>query len=69
SEKGGILDDKGTGYFKDTGSYPSLNKQTSPLTSWNPGSNYSYRVQTPQYTKDFVTKYAGSQSTTLVFGY
>ncbi|MCY7879376.1 hypothetical protein MOB05_20005, partial [Bacillus spizizenii] len=25
--------------------------------------------QTPQYTKDFVTKYAGSQSTTLVFGY
>lgn len=35
SEKGGILDDKGTGYFKDIGSYPSLNKQTSPLTSWN----------------------------------
>lgn len=69
SEKGGILDDKGTGYFKDIGSYPSLNKQTSPLTSWNPGSNYSYRVQTPQYTKEFVTKYAGSQSTTLVFGY
>ncbi len=69
SEKGGILDDKGTGYFKDIGSYPSLNKQTSPLTSWNPGSNYSYRVQTPEYTKEFVTKYAGSQSTTLVFGY
>lgn len=68
SEKGGILDDKGTGFFKDVGSFPQIKNKTSPSTNWNPKSNYSYEVRTPEYTKEFVTKYAGSSNTTLVFG-
>lgn len=68
SEKGYILDDKGTGYFKDVGSYPQVKNKTSPSISWNPKNNYSYQVSTPQYAKDFVTKYAGSSNKELVFG-
>ncbi|MDU8675158.1 pectate lyase family protein [Paenibacillus polymyxa] len=68
SEKGGILDDKANGEFKDVGSFPAITNQKSPVTRWNPSKNYSYQVQTPEYTKEFVTKYAGSSNTTLVFG-
>lgn len=68
SEKGGILDDKANGEFKDVGSFPAINNQKSRVTNWNPSKNYSYQVQTPEYTKEFVTKYAGSSNTTLVFG-
>lgn len=72
SEKGGILDDKGTGAFTDSSSYPTITYKTSPRTSWNPANNYSgYKVQTPDYAKAFATSWAGSQnsSSTLVFGY
>lgn len=68
SEKGGILDDKGSGQFRDVGSFGSIRNQKSRVTSWNPKSNYSYEVRTPEYTKEFVTKYAGSSNKTLVFG-
>lgn len=62
SEKGGILDDKGNGDFKDVGSFPAISNQKSRVTNWNPSKNYSYQVQTPEYTKEFVTKYAGSSN-------
>ncbi|MHA7582303.1 pectate lyase family protein [Paenibacillus vandeheii] len=68
AEKGGILDDKGNGEFTDTGSTPALSSPSSPQTSWRPSTNYSYEVQTASYAREFVTNYAGSSNTTLVFG-
>lgn len=68
AEKGGILDDKGNGEFTDTGSTPALSAPRSPKTNWRPSSNYSYEVRDANYTREFVTKYAGSSNTTLVFG-
>ena len=68
AEKGGILDDKGNGEFTDTGSTPALSAPRSPKTNWRPSNNYSYEVRDANYTREFVTKYAGSSNTTLVFG-
>ncbi|KAA8782864.1 pectin lyase [Paenibacillus amylolyticus] len=68
AEKGGILDDKGKGEFTDTGSTPALNSPVSPKTNWRPSNNYSYQVESAAYAREFVTKYAGSSNTTLVFG-
>lgn len=68
AEKGGILDDKGKGEFTDTGSTPALSAKSSPKTNWRPSTNYSYEVQSASYAREFVTKYAGSSNTTLVFG-
>lgn len=67
SQRDGALDDKGNGQFIDVGSNVKFN-QKSPVTSWNPHSNYAYKVNTAQYAKDFTQKYAGSQNTTLIFG-
>jgi len=68
AEKGGILDDKANGEFTDTGSTPALSAPKSPKTNWRPSSNYSYEVRDASYAREFVTKYAGSSNTTLVFG-
>ncbi len=68
AEKGGILDDKANGEFTDSGSTPALNAPRSPRTNWRPSSNYSYEVRDANYAREFVTKYAGSSNTTLVFG-
>lgn len=72
SEKGGILDDKGTGAFTDNGSYPSFAYKTSPRVNWNPSYNYTgYKVQTAEYAKAFAISWSGAKdsSSTLVFGY
>jgi pectin lyase len=70
---GGILDDKGNGYFIDIGSYPSYSskyyRQISPSTNWKPSKYYNYQVDSPIYTKEFVQKYAGSSNQRLVFGH
>lgn len=68
SEKNGMLDDKGTGTFTDSGSYPALPNKTSPPSKWTPSSNYAYVAKTAQEAKQFTTEYAGAQSARLVFG-
>jgi len=69
---GNILDDKANGSFTDKGSYPTVSGQSSPQTSFNPAGSYSgYRVETPEYARQFAISWAGSQnsSSSWVFGY
>ncbi|ANE76004.1 pectin lyase [Dickeya solani] len=68
SSNKGMLDDKGTGTFTDTGSTPSITNQTSSASKWAPSSNYSYTLKTVSEAKTFTQKYAGVQSSSLTFG-
>ncbi|XP_033225782.1 pectin lyase-like [Belonocnema kinseyi] len=63
-----VLDDKGNGYFKDVGSKNMPNNQKSKTTSWYPSSDYSYVIRDPEYSREFCTKFSGSQNQELVFG-
>ena len=68
TEGNAVLDDKGTGYFTDVGSTNMVDDQISGATTWNPASDYSYDVNTPDYSREFCIKYSGAQSTEWVFG-
>ncbi|MFB3304511.1 pectate lyase [Pseudomonas sp. AMR01] len=68
SESNGMLDDKGTGTFTDTGSVPAITNQKSPKAQWTALSNYTYTLKTAAQAKDFTVKNAGAQSVSLVFG-
>ncbi|MBT2634141.1 pectate lyase [Bacillus sp. ISL-26] len=65
NEKGGMIDDYGTAQFTDIGSFPALKAPKSPLTSWNPKTNYSYRTLSSQDAKNYAQSYAGAQNSTL----
>ncbi|WJY14514.1 hypothetical protein PCO82_18825 [Pectobacteriaceae bacterium CE90] len=68
SSTNGMLDDKGTGTFTDTGSTPSITNQTSSQSKWSPSSNYSYSLKSVSAAKTFASNYAGVQSSSLTFG-
>ncbi len=68
SSSNGMLDDKGTGTFTDTGSVPSITNQTSPKSQWTASSNYSYTAKTAAAAKTFAAANAGAKSSALVFG-
>ncbi|KAG4068064.1 hypothetical protein HA402_011397 [Bradysia odoriphaga] len=70
SSNNGMLDDKGTGTFTDTGSYPSITNQKSPKSTWTASSNYAYTLKSAADAKTHTSKYAGAQSSTSnwVFG-
>lgn len=67
NEKGGMIDDYGTAQFKDVGSFPALTAPKSPLTGWNPRTNYSYSAMTAQNAKNYAQSYAGAQNSALVY--
>lgn len=64
----GMLDDKGTGTFTDTGSIPAITNQKSPKAQWTASSNYAYSAKSASEAKTFAAANAGAKSTTLVFG-
>ena len=64
----GMLDDKGTGTFTDTGSVPAITNQKSPQSQWSAASNYSYVAKTATEAKTFAATNAGAKSAALVFG-
>lgn len=68
SNNNGMLDDKGTGTFTDTGSVPSITNQKSPKSKWTANSNYDYKAITADKAKTFTSANAGSKSSGLVFG-
>jgi pectin lyase len=68
SQSNGMLDDKGTGTFSDTGSVPAITNQKSPKAQWKALSNYSYTLKTAAQAKEFTQKHAGAQAAALVFG-
>ncbi|WJV63125.1 pectate lyase [Pectobacteriaceae bacterium CE70] len=68
SSTNGMLDDKGTGTFTDTGSTPSITNQTSSQSKWTPSSNYSYSLKSVSAAKTFASNYAGVQTSSLTFG-
>ncbi|XP_033226413.1 pectin lyase-like [Belonocnema kinseyi] len=62
-----VLDDKGTGFFKDAGSINMPLRQNSKVDKWRPSSDYHYSVKTPDYSRDFCTQFSGAQSQKLHF--
>lgn len=64
----GMLDDKGTGTFTDTGSVPAITNQKSPKGQWTAASNYAYSAKSATDAKTFAAANAGAKSAALVFG-
>lgn len=67
SDSKGMLDDKGSGTFTDTGSIPAITNQKSPDSTWAPSSIYSYEAKSAEDARIFTAMYAGAQSSELVF--
>lgn len=69
SHKGAVVDDKGVGGFTDNDSTvsSSLSSLKTGGTSWRPSSNYGYETRSASSAKTWCQKYAGAQSSSIVY--
>ncbi|XP_033225824.1 pectin lyase-like [Belonocnema kinseyi] len=62
-----VLDDKGNGSFKDSGSIAVPKSTKSKANKWHPSGDYKYNVHTTTYTRKFCQRSSGSQVKKLEF--
>jgi len=69
SYAGNVVDDKGVGAFTDVDSVltTSVSSLKTPATSWRPSTNYSYSTRSATDARTWATKYAGAQSSKIVY--
>lgn len=65
----GLVDDYGTGYFTDEGSYPTVTASKSKATSWRPKNNYTYTTMKTSELREYAENYAGAQSSKSKMNY
>ncbi|MBU5317455.1 RICIN domain-containing protein [Clostridium bornimense] len=65
----GLVDDYGTGYFTDEGSYPTVTASKSKATSWRPKNNYTYNTMQTNKLREYAEKYAGAQNSKTKINY